>query len=243
MWKLLDNGGSISLAKATAAVVREIVSDITGIRNKAVFNKNARDSLFTGATDYGKFIAYFHLKYAAIRKAHSGEVVHNLIGKLNRNLRVIGTICSRSINLSTMSGGRTGIDMKAHECLRALINTTLNAIKKIIAGIITVLLASKNDLKTIRFKLILAGRNNLPGKISLAFTITLCAGIRPAVASIKSDYANITRGACGIGRDTIRRIGALQRLLNRLGLNSISVPICIINRSALGVHRAICDGE
>ena len=133
--------------------------------------------------------------------------------------------------------------MKAHKCLRALINAALDAIKKIITGVIAVLFTSKNDLKTICLKLILACRHNLPGKIGLAFAITLCAGIRPAVASIESDYANITRGACGIGRDTIRRIGALQRLLNRLGLNSISVPICIINRSALGVHRAICDGE
>ena len=184
-----------------------------------------------------------HLKNAAIRKTHSSKVIHNLIGEFNRNLRVVSAICGGSVNLSTMSGGRTGIDMKAYECLRALINATLNAVKKIIAGIITVLLASKNDLKTIRLKLILAGRNNLPGKISLAFTITLCAGIRSTVTSIESDYTNVACGTSCISRDTIRRIGAFQRLLNRLGLNSISVPICIINRCALGVHRAICDGE
>ena len=119
--------------------------------------------------------------------------------------------------------------MEAHESLRALIDATLNAIKKIIAGIITVLLASKNDLKTVCLELMLA--------------ITLCAGIRLTVTSIESDYTNVACRTSCISRDTIRRIGALQRLLNRLGLNSISVPICIINRCALGVHRAICDGE
>lgn len=142
-----------------------------------------------------------------------------------------------------MSGGRTGIDMKAHKCLRALINAALDAIKKIITGVIAVLFTSKNGLKTICLKLILACRHNLPGKIGLAFAIALGSGIRPAVTSIESDYANVACGTSCISRDTIRRIGALQRLLNRLGLNSISVPICIINRCALGVHRAICDGE
>ena len=38
MRELRNNSGSISLAKATAAVVREIVSDIAGIRNKAMLN-------------------------------------------------------------------------------------------------------------------------------------------------------------------------------------------------------------
>ena len=137
----------------------------------------------------------------------------------------------------------TGIDMKAHESLCALINTTLNTIKKIITGIIAVLLAGKNNLETIRFKLILAGRHNLPSKISLTFAIALRAGVRSTVTSIESDYTNVACRTSGISRDTIRRIGALQRLLNRLGLNSISVPICIINRYALRVHRAICDGE
>ena len=142
-----------------------------------------------------------------------------------------------------MSGGRTGIDMKAHECLRTLINATLNAIKKIITGVIAVLFTSKNDLKTVCLELILACRHNLPGKIGLAFAITLRTGVRSTMTSIKSDYANVASGASGISRNTIRRIGALQRLLNRLCLNSISVPICIINRCALGVHRAIYNGE
>ena len=142
-----------------------------------------------------------------------------------------------------MGSGRTGIDMKAHECLRALINAALDAIQKIITGIIAVLFTSKNDLKTICLKLILACRHNLPGKIGLTFTITLRTWIRSTVTSVESDYTNVACGTSCISRDTIRRIGALQRLLNRLGLNSISVPICIINRCALGVHRAICDGE
>ena len=142
-----------------------------------------------------------------------------------------------------MSSRGAGINMEAHESLRTLIDATLNAIKKIITGVIAVLLTSKNDLKTICFKLILAGRHNLPGKISFTFTITLRTGIRSTMTSIKSDYANVASGASGISRNTIRRIGALQRLLNRLCLNSISVPICIINRCALGVHRAVYDGE
>ena len=142
-----------------------------------------------------------------------------------------------------MSSGRTGIDMKAHECLCALINTTLNTIKKIITGIIAVLLAGKNNLETIRFKLILACCHYLPGKIGLAFAIALRTRVRSTVTSIESDYANVASRASGISRNTIRRIGTLQRLLNRLSLNSISVPICVINRCALGVHRAICDGE
>ena len=121
--------------------------------------------------------------------------------------------------------------MKAHKSLRALIDATLNAIKKIITGIITVLLAGKNNLETIRFKLILAGRHNLPGKIGLALAITLRTGIRSTVTGIESDYVNVASGAIGIGRNTIRRIGALQRLLDRLGLNGISIPICIVNRS------------
>ena len=133
--------------------------------------------------------------------------------------------------------------MKAHECLRALINAALDAIQKIITGIIAVLFTSKNDLKTICLKLILACRHNLPGKIGLTFTITLRTWIRSTVTSVESDYTNVACGTSCISRDTIRRIGTLQRLLNRLGLNSISVPICIINRCALGVHRAICDGE
>ena len=133
--------------------------------------------------------------------------------------------------------------MKANESLRTLIDATLNAIKKIIAGIIAVLLAGKNNLEAVCLELILACRHNLPGKIGLAFAITLRTGVRSTMTSIKSDYANVASGASGISRNTIRRIGALQRLLNRLCLNSISVPICIINRCALGVHRAIYNGE
>lgn len=243
MWELLDNGGSIGLTKTPAAFIGEVISDITGIRNKAVFNKNAGNSLFAGTTNHGEFVAHFHLKYAAVRKAHSSKVIHNLIGKLNRNLRAIGAICGGSVNLSTMSSRGARINMEAHESLRSLFDAPLNAIKEIIARIVAVLFTSKNHLETICLELILAGRYDFPGKIGFAFAIALRAGIRSTVTSIKSDYANISRRTIGIGRNTIRRIGALQRLLNRLGLNSISVPICIINGCVLGVHRAIYDGE
>ena len=84
--------------------------------------------MLAGTSDYRKLISHLHLENAAIRKAHSGKVVHNLIGKLNRNLRVIGTICSRSINLSTMSSRGARINMEAHKSLSALIDATLNAI-------------------------------------------------------------------------------------------------------------------
>ena len=104
--------------------------------------------------------------------------------------------------------------MKAHKSLRALIDATLNAIKKIITGVIAVLFTSKNDLKTICLKLILACRHNLPGKIGLAFAIALRTRVRSTVTSIESDYANVASRASGISRNTVRRIGALQRLLN-----------------------------
>ena len=133
--------------------------------------------------------------------------------------------------------------MKAHKSLRALIDTTLDAIKKIITGVIAVLFTSKNDLKTVCLKLILACRHNLPGKIGLAFAITLRAGVRPAVASVESDYANITRGTCGIGRNAIRRISTLQCLLDSLSLDCISVLICIVNRCALGARRSLNNRE
>ena len=103
--------------------------------------------------------------------------------------------------------------METHESLRALINATLDTIKKIIAGIIAVLLAGKNHLETISLKLILAGSHNLPGKIGLALAITLRTWIRSAVTSVESDYTNISRGTSGIGRNAILRIGALQCLL------------------------------
>ena len=89
MRKLRNNCGSISLAKATAAVIREIVGNIAGIRDKAVFNKNAGNSLLAGTTNHGEFVTHFHLKYTAIRKTHSSKVIHNLIGKLNRNLCIV----------------------------------------------------------------------------------------------------------------------------------------------------------
>ncbi len=104
--------------------------------------------------------------------------------------------------------------MKAHKSLRALIDATLNAIKKVITGVIAVLFTSKNDLKTICLELILACRHNLPGKIGLAFAIALRTRVRSTVTSIESDYANVASRASGISRNTIRRIGTLQRLLN-----------------------------
>ena len=142
-----------------------------------------------------------------------------------------------------MSSGRTRINMKANESLRALIDAALDTIKEIIAGIVSVLLTGKNYLKTIFLELILAGCYDFPRKIGLAFAITLSARIRATMTSIESNYANITRGTIGISRNAIRRFGALQRLLDRLGLNGISIPVCIINRCTFGAHRAIHNCE
>ena len=58
--------------------------------------------MLAGASDYRKLISHLHLENAAVRKTHSSKVIHNFIGKLNRNLRVVSTISGRSINLSTV---------------------------------------------------------------------------------------------------------------------------------------------
>ena len=89
MRKLRNNSSGISLAKATAAVVREIVSGIAGIRNEAVLNKNAGDPLLACTTNHSELVAYFHLENTTIGKAHGSKVIHNLIGKLNRNLCIV----------------------------------------------------------------------------------------------------------------------------------------------------------
>ena len=100
--ELSNNSGSIGLTKTTTTVIREIVGYITVIRNKAMFDKNTGNPLLASATNNGELVAYFHLKYAAVCESHSCKVVHDLISKLNRNLRVIGAICGRRINFRTV---------------------------------------------------------------------------------------------------------------------------------------------
>ena len=129
--------------------------------------------------------------------------------------------------------------METNKSLRALINAALHTIEIIIAGIIASLLASENDLKAIGFKFIFAGCHDLPGKVSLAFAISLRAGIHSAMTGIKRNYPNIARGALGVGRNAIGRIGAFQCLLNRLGFNGITISVCIVNGSVLRTHGAI----
>ena len=131
--------------------------------------------------------------------------------------------------------------MKANKGLRALINAALYAIKIIIAGIVTGLLACKNDLKAVGFKFIFAGCHDLPGKVGFTLAISLRAGINSAMAGIKCNHPNIARGALSVGRYAIRRISAFQCLLNRLGFNGITIAVRIVNRSALGAHGAIND--
>ena len=66
MWELSDDRSSVSLSQTTTTIVREIVGYITVIRDKAMFDKNAGNSLFASTTDNGKLVANFHLKYAAV---------------------------------------------------------------------------------------------------------------------------------------------------------------------------------
>ena len=131
--------------------------------------------------------------------------------------------------------------MKANKGLRALINAALYAIKIIITGIVARLLARKNDLKAVSFKFIFAGCHDLPGKVGFTLAISLRAGINSAMTGIKCNHPNIARGALSVGRYAIRRISAFQCLLNRLGLNGITIAVRIVNRSALGAHGAIND--
>ena len=129
--------------------------------------------------------------------------------------------------------------METNKGLSALINATLNAVEVIIAGIVAGLLACKNDLEAVGFKFIFACCHYLPGKISFALAITLSARIHPAMTSIKCNNPHVTRRALSISRNAIRRIGAFQRLLDRLSFNGIAVAVRIVNRSALGAHGAI----
>ena len=239
MRELSNDSGSVGLSKTTAAIIREIVGYITVIRDKAMFDKNAWNSLLTSATDNGELVANFHLKYAAVCKSHSSKVVHDLVGKLDRNLCVVCSICGRSINFCAVSSRRPRVDMEANKGLCALINAALYAIKVIIAGIVAGLLARKNDLKAVSFKFILAGCHNLPGKVGFTLAISLRARINSAMAGIKCNYPNIASGALSVGRYAIRRISAFQRLLDRLSLNGIAITVCIVNRSALRIHGAI----
>ena len=124
--------------------------------------------------------------------------------------------------------------METNKCLCSLIDATLYAIKVIIAGIVAGLLTCKNDLKAVSFKFIFAGCYDLPGKVGFTLAISLRARINSAMTGIKCNHPNIARGALSVGRYAIRRIGAFQCLLNRLGFNGITIAVRIVNRSTLG---------
>ena len=129
--------------------------------------------------------------------------------------------------------------METNKSLRTLVNAALHTIEIVITGIVTGLLTGKNNLKAVSFKFIFAGCHDLPGKVGFTLAISLRTGINSAMAGIKCNYPNIARGALSVGRYAIRRIGAFQRLLDRLSLNGIAITICIVNRSALRIHGAI----
>ena len=66
MRELSDDRSSVSLSQTTATIVREIVGHIPVIRNETMLDKNARNPLFTSATNNSELVANFHLKYAAV---------------------------------------------------------------------------------------------------------------------------------------------------------------------------------
>ena len=129
--------------------------------------------------------------------------------------------------------------METNKSLRTLVDAALHTIEIVITGIVTGLLSRKNDLKAIRFEFIFTSHHDLPGKVSFAFAITLRTGIYAAMTSIKRNYPHIACGALSVGRNAVRRISALQRLLDRLSFNGIAITICIVNRRALRARGAI----
>ena len=66
MRELSDDRSSVSLSQTTATIVREKVGHIPVIRNETMLDKNARNPLFTSATNNSELVANFHLKYAAV---------------------------------------------------------------------------------------------------------------------------------------------------------------------------------
>ena len=92
--------------------------------------------------------------------------------------------------------------METHKSLSALINTTLNAIQEIVATVVSVLLARKNDVEAICFKPRLTCRNNLPGKVRLTFSIALRTRVNTAMAGIKRNgtYAHQGSAICSGSR-------------------------------------------
>ena len=67
------------------------------------------------------------------------------------------------------------------------------------------MLASKNDFKAIRLKLILTSSNDLPSQIRLTLSISLRTRVGAAMASIEGNYPNVfSRRARSIGRNAVR---------------------------------------
>ena len=150
-----------------------------------MLNQNAGDSRFSSTANNSEFIADFHLEYAAVGQSHRGKIIHHFLGKLDRGFSIVGTICRRSIHLGAMGARTARVNMEAHKSLSALVNATLNAIQEIVATVVSALLARKNDVEAICFKPRLTCRNNLPGKVRLAFPIALRTRVNTAMAGVK----------------------------------------------------------
>ena len=69
--ELSNNRVSVSLTQTLAAGIAKVIPNITRIRNEAMLNQDAGDSLLASTTNNSKLIPKFHLKYAAIAKAKS----------------------------------------------------------------------------------------------------------------------------------------------------------------------------
>ena len=167
-----------------------------------MLNQNAGDSRFSSTTDNGKFIADFHLEYAAVGQPHRRKIVHRFLSKLDRGFSIVGAICRRSVHLSTMSARAARVNMEAHKSLSALIDAALNAIQKIVAAVVSVLLARENDVESVGFEPRLTRRNDFPGEVRLAFSIALRTRINTAMAGIERNgtHAHQSSAICSGGR-------------------------------------------
>ena len=92
--------------------------------------------------------------------------------------------------------------MEAHKSLSALIDATLNAIQEIVATVVSILLARKNDVESVCFEPRLTRRNNLPGKVRLAFSVALRTRVNTAMTGIErnSAYAHQSSAICSSNR-------------------------------------------
>ena len=228
--KLRDNRIGVSFAEPAAAIIAEIIVDIAPVGNEAVLNQNAGDACFTSTTNNGKLIADFHLEYTTIGQSHRRQIVHYFLSKLDRCLRVVVTIGGWSIHFCAMRAASARVNMEAHKSLSALIDTALNAIQKIVAAVVSVLLARKNDIESVGLEPRLTRRNNLPGKVRLAFSVALRTRVNAAMAGIErnSSYAHRSSAICSGSRTGTC---SSKSLLDSVRLLCVAITVGVIYAS------------